>query len=102
MCDGRIGPKWPDDLKIRTLRKNAESEEVCMKRGRTRVWQFIQVTLFLLFFGGTVAVNLTCAEDDNPSAGSECGSGSGSWDSKAQVCRDLQDNRIIPNKCCGH
>jgi hypothetical protein len=91
-----------DDLKIRTLRKNAESEEVCMKRGGTRVWQFIQVTLFLLFFGGTVAVNLTCAEDDNPSAGSECGSGRGTWDSKAQVCRDLQDNRIIPNKCCGH
>ncbi|MEK6757244.1 MAG: hypothetical protein AABZ02_13915, partial [Bacteroidota bacterium] len=68
---------------------------------RTQVWRFVQVALFLLFFAGTVAVNLNCENEDNPAASPECGSGRVTWDSKSQVCRDLQDNRIIPNKCCG-
>jgi hypothetical protein len=69
---------------------------------KTRFRRFIEVALFLLFFAGTVAVNLRCQEDDNnPAASPECGSGHVTWDSKGQVCRDQADNRIVPSKCCG-
>jgi len=72
-----------------------------MMRSTTRAWRAVQVVLFLLFFAVTVALNLTCKPEDNPAASPECGSGRVSWDAKGQVCRDLADNKIIPNKCCG-
>jgi hypothetical protein len=60
----------------------------------------LRVILFLLFFAFTVAVNLSCS-DDNPVKGPECGSGHNTWDTKAQVCRDQANNQIVPNSCCG-
>jgi len=47
-------------------------------------------------------LNLSCsAEDDNPAASPECGSGRVTWNDKAQVCVDMADNKVVPSKCCG-
>ena len=62
--------------------------------------EVIRVFLFLVFFAFTVAVNLNCS-DDSPVNGPECGSGKNTWDSKAQRCRDLANNQVVPNSCCG-
>ena len=73
-----------------------------MPETTARLRRTIEVTLFLLFFAGTVAVNIECQKDEsNPAAGPECGSGHVAWDTKAQVCRDQADNRIVPSNCCG-
>ena len=73
-----------------------------MPGNKARLRRFIEVALFLLFFAGTVAVNLRCqTNEDNPAAGPECGSGHVTWDTKAQVCRDQANNRIVPSNCCG-
>lgn len=62
----------------------------------------LQLIAFVLFFAVTVALNLNCSEDDsNPASGPACGSGRVSWDSKAQVCRDQENNKIVPSSCCG-
>jgi hypothetical protein len=73
-----------------------------MSGTKARLRQFIEVALFLLFFAGTVAINLKCSGNDtNPAAAKECGSGHVTWDEKGQVCRDQADNRIVPSSCCG-
>ncbi|MDP2885133.1 MAG: hypothetical protein Q8P51_08970 [Ignavibacteria bacterium] len=62
----------------------------------------LQLIAFLLFFAVTVALNLNCSEEDsNPASDLACGSGHVTWDSKAQVCRDQKDNRVVPSSCCG-
>jgi len=64
--------------------------------------EFLQLSAFLLFFVLTVALNLNCSKDDsNPASDPACGSGHVSWDSKGQVCRDQNNNRIVPSSCCG-
>lgn len=65
-----------------------------------RVLRALQVIFFLLFFSATVYINFSCSKDDNP-ASSNCGSGSASWDIKAQVCKDNSDGRVLSNSCCG-
>jgi hypothetical protein len=70
---------------------------------RSMRWKgVLQLVAFLLFFAVTVALNLNCSEDDsNPASDLACGSGRVSWDSKAQVCRDQENNKIVPSSCCG-
>jgi hypothetical protein len=73
-----------------------------MSENKVRLRRFIELALFLLFFAGTVAINLRCQKSEsNPAAGPECGSGHVTWDAKAQVCRDQANNRIVPSNCCG-
>ena len=72
-----------------------------MRGNKARLRHLIEVALFLLFFAGTVAINLRCEGNDNPAASKECGSGHVTWDEKGQVCRDQADNRIVPSSCCG-
>ena len=62
--------------------------------------EIVRIVLFLIFFGFSVAINLSCS-DDNPVKGPECGSGQNVWDAKSQVCRDNSNNHIVPNSCCG-
>jgi len=66
-----------------------------------KIKEAAQLILFLVFFVLTVALNLQCAEDDNPAGGPECGSGRVTWNAKAQRCYDQADNKIVPNSCCG-
>ena len=64
--------------------------------------EILQLIAFLLFFVLTVALNLNCSKDDNnPASNVSCGSGHVSWDEKAQVCRDLSNNLVVPSTCCG-
>ena len=65
-----------------------------------RIKTVVQIVLFLIFFAFTIAVNLNCS-DNKPVKGPECGSGRNSWDAKSQNCRDLSNNQIVPNSCCG-
>jgi hypothetical protein len=62
--------------------------------------EVLRIVLFMVFFLFTVAINLSCSED-NPVKGPECGSGQNTWDTKSQVCRDAANNHIVPNSCCG-
>jgi hypothetical protein len=62
----------------------------------------LQLIAFLLFFALTVALNLNCTqEDSNPASELACGSGHVFWDDKGQVCRDQENNKIVPSNCCG-
>jgi hypothetical protein len=73
-----------------------------MKIRSMRGREILQLLAFLIFFALTVALNLNCSKDDsNPASDPACGSGHVSWDSKAQVCRDQNNNRIVPTSCCG-
>lgn len=72
-----------------------------MKVRSMRFKEALQLVAFLLFFASTVALNLTCSGDENPVADSECGKGQIQWDEKGSVCRNLSENRIVPNRCCG-
>jgi len=64
--------------------------------------EILQLIAFLLFFVLTVALNLSCSQDDsNPASDVSCGSGHVSWDDKGQVCRDQSNNKIVPSTCCG-
>lgn len=73
-----------------------------MKIRSMRGREILQLLAFLIFFALTVALNLNCSTDDsNPASDPACGSGHVSWDSKGQVCRDQNDNRIVPSSCCG-
>ena len=71
-----------------------------MNEKALRTKEAIRIVLFLVFFAFTVAVNLSCS-DDNPVKGPECGSGKNTWDTKAQRCRDGANDQIVPNSCCG-
>lgn len=69
---------------------------------RKNVKEAVHLFLFLAFFALSVVLNLSCsAEDDNPAASPECGSGRVTWNDKAQVCVDMADNKVVPSKCCG-
>ena len=73
-----------------------------MNDWRKSVKDAIALVLFLGFFALSVVLNLSCsAEDDNPAASPECGSGRVTWNDKAQVCVDMADNKVVPSKCCG-
>ena len=72
-----------------------------MKRILRRAGPVVEVLLFLLFFSFSVALNLSCKDEDDPLSSGECGSGRTTWDEKAQVCRDVTNSRIVPANCCG-
>lgn len=42
-----------------------------------------------------------CEEPAGPRCAEECGSCNVQWDVKAQVCRDLARNVVVPESCCG-
>lgn len=73
-----------------------------MKDRIHRVAPFLEVVFFLIFFAVALTVNLSCKDEDDPLSSGECGSGRTSWDEKAEVCRDIGNNRLLPSKCCGH
>jgi len=70
---------------------------------RSMWWkEILQLIAFLLFFVLTVALNLNCSQDDsNPASDVSCGSGHVYWDTKALVCRDRANDKVVPSTCCG-
>lgn len=72
-----------------------------MKTRKSRLFDLLGIALFLLFFSGTVALNMSCKDEDDPLSSGECGSGKTTWDVKAELCRDLADGHVLPSKCCG-
>ncbi len=65
-----------------------------------RTAEIFKILLFLILYSTAVYL-VACSEEDNPAANSECGSGSVTWDSKAQICRDQATNLPVPSSCCG-
>lgn len=53
-----------------------------------------------VLFATAIGMNISCEKGTEPDR-TACGSGSVTWDAKAGVCRDLADNKIVPNSCCG-
>jgi hypothetical protein len=49
-----------------------------------------------------VQLLIGCEEPTGPDCQPECGTCNTAWDSKAQVCRDLGKNVIVPASCCGY
>lgn len=77
-------------------------QERLMKIRFVRWKEIVQLIAFVLFFVLTVALNLSCSEEDsNPAADVSCGSGRVTWEDKGQVCRDLATFKIVPSSCCG-
>lgn len=73
-----------------------------MKMKSMRWKEILQLIAFLLFFVLSVVLNLSCSEDDNnPAANVACGSGHVYWDTKALVCKDLANDKVVPSTCCG-
>jgi len=83
--------------------KEIKETESVMNYRSMRWREILQLIAFLLFFILTVVLNLNCSKDsNNPASDVSCGSGHVFWDDKGQVCRDQQNNKIVPSSCCGN
>lgn len=60
-----------------------------------------KLVLSVLVALAAVEFLFACEQPSDPSKDSSCGTGNVAWDVKAQVCRDLGKNEIVPSSCCG-
>jgi len=72
-----------------------------MTQTRKRAIDAGKITTSLIVALLAVQLVAGCEEPTGPDCEPECGSCNTAWDSKAQVCRDLERNVIVPESCCG-
>lgn len=68
---------------------------------RRRVLDAGKIALSLAVAAFAVHMLVGCEEPAGPECKPECGTCNTEWDDKAQVCRDLGRNAIVPASCCG-
>jgi hypothetical protein len=74
-----------------------------MKRLQVSLREKGKLVLCILVALAAVEFLYACEDPPtDPSKNSNCGTGNVQWDVKAQICRDLGRNAIVPASCCGY
>jgi hypothetical protein len=74
-----------------------------MKESKRRIIEAGKIIASLVIALLAVQLVTGCEDPAGPGCEPECGTCNTTWDTKAQVCRDIgRNNTIVPSSCCGY